>query len=230
MSCQPRPRHAPPWDGSPRPRHQAPPTRRRGGAPPGRRRLTDAWILFWTIAAIAGTIGGVAVMTVLSPSVLLSSPGPGMEAVMRKILRRGKVAAAALTAVALGLAAGFVLGMNSGAGAAAAAPRVAAGGIAAGYTAVDPRDPAAARQVFLGQPLSGNAPIFPGDPRSDGSSGTASTPIPASPAAPRDRATPWSRSSHWARTPARTYPRRATSTRARPASTSCPRNSSGCAR
>ena len=51
---------------------------------------------------------------------------------MRKILRRGKVGAAALTAVALGLAAGFVLGMNSGAGAAAAAPRVAAGGIAAG--------------------------------------------------------------------------------------------------
>jgi kynurenine formamidase len=87
-----------------------------------------------------------------------------MEAGMRKILRRGKVGAAALTAVALGLAAGFVLGMNSGAGAAAAAPRVAAGGIAAGYTAVDPRDPTAARQVFLGQPLSDNAPIFPGDP------------------------------------------------------------------
>ena len=55
---------------------------------------------------------------------------------MRKILRCGKAGAAALTAVALGLAAGFALGMNSGAGAAAAAPRVAAGGIAAGYTAV----------------------------------------------------------------------------------------------
>jgi hypothetical protein len=83
---------------------------------------------------------------------------------MRKILRHAKAGAAALTAVALGLLAGFVLGMNSGAGAAAGAPRLAAGGIAPGYAAVDPRDPATAQQVFLGQPLSDNAPIFPGDP------------------------------------------------------------------
>ena len=84
---------------------------------------------------------------------------------MRKILRYTKAGAAALTAAALGLVAGFVLGMNPGAGAAAGAPRVAAGGIAPGYAAVDPRDPATSQQVFLGQPLSDNAPIFPGDPK-----------------------------------------------------------------
>jgi kynurenine formamidase len=65
--------------------------------------------------------------------------------------------------LALGLVAGFTLGVNSSVGAAGQA-RAAAGGIAPGYAQVDPRDPAHSQQVFLGQPLSDDAPIFPGDP------------------------------------------------------------------
>ena len=64
MSYQPRSRHAPPWDYAPRPRHEAPPPRRREAAPE-RSHLSDGAILFWTIVAIVGTIGGVAIMTVL---------------------------------------------------------------------------------------------------------------------------------------------------------------------
>jgi Putative cyclase len=86
-----------------------------------------------------------------------------MEADMRKIHRHAKAGAAVLVAAALGLVAGLILGINPGANAAAGL-RAAAGGIAPGYAAVDPRDPATAQQVFLGQPLSDNAPIFPGDP------------------------------------------------------------------
>src|SRR6478752_6604472 len=82
---------------------------------------------------------------------------------MRKIHRHAQAGAAVLIAAALGLAAGLILGINPGANAAAGL-RAAAGGIAPGYAAVDPRDPATAQQVFLGQPLSDNAPIFPGDP------------------------------------------------------------------
>jgi hypothetical protein len=70
MSYQPRSRHAPPWDSSPRPRHEAPP--RRHEAPPERGHLRDGLVLFWTIAAIVGTIGGVVIMTVLWPSALRS--------------------------------------------------------------------------------------------------------------------------------------------------------------
>src|SRR5262247_1540638 len=111
MSYQPRPYQAPPWDSSPRPRHEASPPPRHE-APSERRRLGDAWILFWTIVAIAGAIGAV-IITVLWPnSSLLLSARSGMEAGMRKILRHTKVGAAALTAVALGLVAGFILGIN----------------------------------------------------------------------------------------------------------------------
>ena len=72
MSYQPRSRHAPPWDYAPRPRHEAPPPPRHEAPPPRRREaapershLSDGAILFWTIVAIVGTIGGVAIMTVL---------------------------------------------------------------------------------------------------------------------------------------------------------------------
>jgi kynurenine formamidase len=79
---------------------------------------------------------------------------------------RAKAGTLAVSAVALGLVAGFVLGMNSAAGASGGGhPRAAAGGIPRGYARVDPRNPARSRQVFLGQPLSDDAPIFPGDPR-----------------------------------------------------------------
>ena len=78
---------------------------------------------------------------------------------------RTKAGMIAVSAVALGLVAGFVLGMNSTVGASAGAgTRVAAGSIPHGYAQVDPRNPARSQQVFLGQPLSDNAPIFPGDP------------------------------------------------------------------
>jgi kynurenine formamidase len=77
--------------------------------------------------------------------------------------RHAKVGGLAIIAVALGLVAGFTLGVNSSVGAAGQA-RAAAGGIAPGYAQVDPRDPAHSQQVFLGQPLSDDAPIFPGDP------------------------------------------------------------------
>jgi hypothetical protein len=66
MSYQPRPPSAPSRDQSPRRRHEASPPLW-PEAPPGRRRLGDAWILFWTIAAIAGTIAGVIIITVLVP-------------------------------------------------------------------------------------------------------------------------------------------------------------------
>jgi len=56
--------------------------------------------------------------------------------------------------------------MSSAGGASAGdQTRAAASGIPRGYTQVDPRDPARSLQVFLGQPLSDNAPIFPGDPK-----------------------------------------------------------------
>ena len=77
--------------------------------------------------------------------------------------RHAKVGGLAIIAVALGLVAGFTLGVNSSVGAAGQA-RAAAGGIAPDYAQVDPRDPAHSQQVFLGQPLSDDAPIFPGDP------------------------------------------------------------------
>ena len=83
---------------------------------------------------------------------------------MQKISRHMKAGAVAL-AVAVGLMAGFVLGVNTTAGAAAGArTQASAGGIPSGYAQVDPRDLSTAQQVFLGQPLSDNAPIFPGDP------------------------------------------------------------------
>ena len=81
---------------------------------------------------------------------------------MRKIHRHATPGAAVLIAAALRLVAGLILGSNPGANAAAGL-RAAAGGIAPGYAAVDPPT-ATAQQVFLGQPLSDNAPIFPGDP------------------------------------------------------------------
>src|SRR5260370_13218982 len=85
---------------------------------------------------------------------------------MWKAWRRAKVGALALSASALGLVAGLVLGMNTAVGAMAGGQaRVAQGGISGGYAQVDPRNPARSQQVFLGQPLSDNAPIFPGDPQ-----------------------------------------------------------------
>jgi hypothetical protein len=54
--------------------------------------------------------------------------------------------------------------MNSAVGALAGSHPRQAAGIPRGYAQVDPRNPARSRQVFLGQPLSDNAPTFPGDP------------------------------------------------------------------
>src|SRR5258708_25112452 len=85
---------------------------------------------------------------------------------MWKAWRHAKVGGLALSGSALGLVAGVVLGMNTAVGAMAGGQaRVAQGGISGGYAQVDPRDPARSQQVFLGQPLSDNAPIFPGDPK-----------------------------------------------------------------
>ncbi len=85
---------------------------------------------------------------------------------MRQTRWHGKTGALALTAVCLGLVAGFVLGLNSAVGAIRGdRAHPAPGGIPRGYARVDPRNPARSQQVFLGQPLSDNAPIFPGDPR-----------------------------------------------------------------
>src|SRR5258708_3875043 len=85
---------------------------------------------------------------------------------MRKAWRHAKVGALALSAGALGLVAGLVLGMNTPVGAMAGGQaRVAGGGSSGGYAQGAPRGPARSAQVFLGQPLGDNAPIFPGDPK-----------------------------------------------------------------
>jgi kynurenine formamidase len=90
----------------------------------------------------------------------------GKETIMQQTRRRANVGALVLVAVALGLTAGFVLGMNSPVGASSGdQERAAPAGIPRGYAQVDPRNPARSQQVFLGQRLSDNAPIFPGDPR-----------------------------------------------------------------
>jgi len=83
---------------------------------------------------------------------------------MQQTRRHAKVGGLALGV--LGMVIGFVLGVNSAVGASPAdqARAAAAGGITPGYAQVDPRDPAQSQQVFLGQPLSDDAPIFPGDP------------------------------------------------------------------
>src|SRR5215468_828729 len=83
---------------------------------------------------------------------------------MQKIRRHTQMGALAASAVALGLAVGLMVGLNS-AGAIAAGHIRQAAGIPRGYAQVDPRSLARAQQVFLGQPLSDNAPIFPGDPK-----------------------------------------------------------------
>jgi len=59
----------------------------------------------------------------------------------------------------------MVVGVTSAVGASAGGHARQAAGIPRGYAQVDPRNPARSQQVFLGQPLSGNAPIFPGDPK-----------------------------------------------------------------
>src|SRR3989442_1377002 len=85
---------------------------------------------------------------------------------MQRTWWHGKMGAATLIAVAIALIAGFIFGMSSAGGASAGdQTHAAASGIPRGYTQVDPRDPARFLQVFLGQPLSDNAPIFPGDPK-----------------------------------------------------------------
>ena len=84
---------------------------------------------------------------------------------MKKIRQHARAGALATSAVALGLAVGMVVGMNSVVGASAGGHTQQATGIPRGYAQVDPRDPARSQQVFLGQPLSDNAPIFPGDPK-----------------------------------------------------------------
>jgi kynurenine formamidase len=83
---------------------------------------------------------------------------------MQPTRRHTKVVGLALSV--LGMVIGFVLGVNSAVGASPAeqARTAVPGGITAGYAQVDPRDPAHSQQVFLGQPLSDDAPIFPGDP------------------------------------------------------------------
>ncbi len=85
---------------------------------------------------------------------------------MQQTRRHAKMGALALSAAALGLVAGLVLGLNSAVVAVAGGQtRAAPGGVPRGYAQVDPRSPARSLQVFLGQPLSRNAPIFPGDPK-----------------------------------------------------------------
>ena len=84
---------------------------------------------------------------------------------MQEIRRHAKLYALAVSAVAVGLAVGMVVGMNSAVGAIAGSHTQHATGLPRGYAQVDPRNPARSRQVFLGQPLSDNAPIFPGDPK-----------------------------------------------------------------
>jgi kynurenine formamidase len=85
---------------------------------------------------------------------------------MQQTRRQPKMGAIALIAAVLGLIAGFLLGLNPAAGASPAhRAGPAPGGLPHGYAQVDPRNPARSQQVFLGQPLSDNAPIFPGDPK-----------------------------------------------------------------
>ena len=85
---------------------------------------------------------------------------------MRKTWWHVKVGAIAVSGVAIGLVAGLVMGGTSALGAIAGGQaRAAQSGIPRGYAQVDPRNPARAQEVFLGQPLSDNAPIFPGDPK-----------------------------------------------------------------
>src|SRR6516165_3370571 len=84
---------------------------------------------------------------------------------MQKTRQHVKTGALALGAAAVSLVTGLVLGLTSAGGAIAGdQARTTAGGIPHGYAQVDPRNPARSQQVFLGQPLSDNAPIFPGDP------------------------------------------------------------------
>ena len=83
---------------------------------------------------------------------------------MQEIRRQAKLYALAVSAVAVGLAVGMAVGMTSAVGAIADGHTRQAAGIPHGYAQVDPRNPARAQQVVLGQPLSGNAPVFPGDP------------------------------------------------------------------
>src|SRR6516164_8986430 len=84
---------------------------------------------------------------------------------MQKTRQHVKAGALALGAAAVSLVTGLVLGLTSAGGAIAGdQARTTAGGIPHGYAQVDPRNPAHSQQVFLGQPLSDNAPIFPGDP------------------------------------------------------------------
>ncbi len=84
---------------------------------------------------------------------------------MQKTRQHAKAGALALGAAAVGLVTGLVLGLTSAVGAIAGdQARTTTGGIPHGYAQVDPRNPARSQQVFLGQPLSDNAPIFPGDP------------------------------------------------------------------
>src|ERR1700730_8995726 len=85
---------------------------------------------------------------------------------MQHTKQRAKVSSLTLiAATALALTTGFVFGINS---AVSATPgnhaRTIQSSIPKGYAQVDPRSPARSQLVFLGQPLSDNAPIFPGDP------------------------------------------------------------------
>jgi kynurenine formamidase len=91
---------------------------------------------------------------------------------VQRIRRHAKVGTLAVGTVGVifGLVVGLVLGVTSpvrasaGSASAGSQTRVAVGSIPDGYAKVDPRDPDSSQQVFLGQPLSDNAPIFPGDP------------------------------------------------------------------
>ena len=78
---------------------------------------------------------------------------------------RTKAGMIGVSAVALGLIAGFVLGMNSTVGA-GGSPHARSGRQHPAWLRPGrPTEPGPFAQVFLGQPLSDNAPIFPGDPQ-----------------------------------------------------------------
>ena len=150
---------------------------------------------------------------------------------MQRTWWHGKMGAPTLIAVALALIAGFIFGMSSAGGASARdQTRAAASGIPRGYTQVDPRDPARSLQVFLGQPLSDNAPIFPGDPKFKWQLWNCVNAHPSVPRCQHGSGYTLEQIQSLAPTPARTSQLRATSTRTNHALTACPRNSSGCAR
>src|SRR5262249_55891365 len=116
--------------------------RSRNGAAPGPRRMQISHKAACHFPAVP--------RVVLLPhsSYLLAKSGE--EAVMQQIRRHAKLCALAVSAVAVGLAAGMAVGMTSAVGAIADSHTRQAPGITGGYAQVDPRNPARSQQVFLG--------------------------------------------------------------------------------